>query len=185
LRERENKAFDDTTWYRFGRHQNINKQEDRKLIVAQTVKKARWAKEERSRQIELATLSLQDRLRIGSSLVVEYFKGELRILDEGIALLDAIFVAPEEAAQIAIHWRQVLRDNPVTESTLAARLASALRRVRHTPNKALASQIAELDRELRDLEHDISKAEKDLNTVVRALYALTTEEAAILQPAPT
>ena len=29
--------FDDDTWYRFGRHQNLDKQEFRKLIVAQTV----------------------------------------------------------------------------------------------------------------------------------------------------
>lgn len=38
LRARESSAFDDDTWWRFGRNQNIDKQEDRKLIVAQTVK---------------------------------------------------------------------------------------------------------------------------------------------------
>jgi Eco57I restriction-modification methylase len=38
LKAREGGAFDDDTWWRFGRHQNIDKQEDRKLIVAQTVK---------------------------------------------------------------------------------------------------------------------------------------------------
>jgi len=37
LRARESSAFNDENWYRFGRHQNIDKQEDRKLIVAQTV----------------------------------------------------------------------------------------------------------------------------------------------------
>ena len=37
LRARENNGFDDESWYRFGRHQNIDKQEDMKLIVAQTV----------------------------------------------------------------------------------------------------------------------------------------------------
>ena len=37
LRGRESNAFDDESWYRFGRHQNIDKQECRKLIVAQTV----------------------------------------------------------------------------------------------------------------------------------------------------
>ena len=37
LRAREAGSFDDDEWYRFGRHQNIDKQEDRKLIVAQTV----------------------------------------------------------------------------------------------------------------------------------------------------
>ena len=37
LRSRENGAFDDEDWYRFGRHQNLDKQEIEKLIVAQTV----------------------------------------------------------------------------------------------------------------------------------------------------
>lgn len=37
LRSREDGAFNDDTWYRFGRNQNIDKQETRKLVVAQTV----------------------------------------------------------------------------------------------------------------------------------------------------
>jgi hypothetical protein len=41
LRKRESNAFDDKTWYRFGRNQNIDKQEDAKLIVAQTVPEMR------------------------------------------------------------------------------------------------------------------------------------------------
>jgi hypothetical protein len=35
LRARENGKHDDATWYRFGRNQNLDKQEQRKLIVAQ------------------------------------------------------------------------------------------------------------------------------------------------------
>src|SRR3546814_468206 len=37
LKNRENGKFDDSQWYRFGRHQNLDKQEVQKLIVAQTV----------------------------------------------------------------------------------------------------------------------------------------------------
>ncbi|MDZ7698132.1 MAG: TaqI-like C-terminal specificity domain-containing protein [Deltaproteobacteria bacterium] len=37
LRRREGGKFDDDQWYRFGRHQNIDKQEISKLCVAQTV----------------------------------------------------------------------------------------------------------------------------------------------------
>jgi hypothetical protein len=37
LRERESDAFDDEAWYRFGRSQNLDKQDVAKLIVAQTV----------------------------------------------------------------------------------------------------------------------------------------------------
>jgi hypothetical protein len=41
LRKREAKAFDDECWYRFGRNQNIDKQDVAKLIVAQTVPEMR------------------------------------------------------------------------------------------------------------------------------------------------
>lgn len=37
LRARESSSFDDAQWYRFGRNQNLDKQELPKLIVAQTV----------------------------------------------------------------------------------------------------------------------------------------------------
>ena len=41
LRNRESKGFDDEQWYRFGRSQNIDKQDIPKLIVAQTVPEMR------------------------------------------------------------------------------------------------------------------------------------------------
>ena len=41
LRERETNSFDDETWYRFGRNQNLDKQDIPKLIVAQTVPEMR------------------------------------------------------------------------------------------------------------------------------------------------
>jgi len=37
LRKRESSSFDDHEWYRFGRNQNIDKQDITKLVVAQTV----------------------------------------------------------------------------------------------------------------------------------------------------
>jgi hypothetical protein len=41
LRARESDAFDDSTWYRFGRPQNLDKQENKKLLVAQIVPQLR------------------------------------------------------------------------------------------------------------------------------------------------
>ncbi|MBI4832972.1 MAG: Eco57I restriction-modification methylase domain-containing protein [Candidatus Lindowbacteria bacterium] len=43
LRKRENNGFDDNAWYRFGRNQNIDKQEMAKLCVAQLVPSMRVA----------------------------------------------------------------------------------------------------------------------------------------------
>lgn len=41
LRKRESSAFDDDQWWRFGRHQNLDKQDLEKLVVAQTVPEMR------------------------------------------------------------------------------------------------------------------------------------------------
>ncbi len=41
LRKRENNGFDDENWHRFGRNQNLDKQEMQKLVVAQTVPELR------------------------------------------------------------------------------------------------------------------------------------------------
>ena len=323
LRERESKKFDDERWYRFGRHQNIDKQEERKLVVAQTVQalavcpddkgefylnnvrvngilvtkepeywyllgilnsqvadwvfrriakpkdggyfeankqfiaplpipkasasviadvsdlakaltkhhtdrrgvlydlrrrfaacdvekkaeewlwpmrvkavdylktiapqelkpasKTRWAKEERARQIELSVQSMQDRLRIGACLTADYAKGELRVMDDETTVIDGIFANAEEASQIVVHWRDCLREKPVSENTSASDLSAALRNVRRTDNKALAAQIFDLDKKLTDLDRDIAKTEAKLNALAFTLYDLQPSEIAIVR----
>ena len=47
LRNRESKSFDDDEWYRFGRHQALDKQELPKLLVAQLVPELRLSFDER------------------------------------------------------------------------------------------------------------------------------------------
>lgn len=47
LREREGDSFDDHQWYRFGRHQNLDKQEVPKLLVAQLVPELRLSFDEK------------------------------------------------------------------------------------------------------------------------------------------
>jgi hypothetical protein len=47
LRRRENRSFDDDAWYRFGRHQGLDKQETPKLLVAQLVPELRLSFDER------------------------------------------------------------------------------------------------------------------------------------------
>jgi hypothetical protein len=46
LRSRERGAFDDANWWRFGRNQNLDKQDIQKLIVAQTVPDMRVSADE-------------------------------------------------------------------------------------------------------------------------------------------
>jgi hypothetical protein len=47
LRGRESGAFDDDTWWRFGRHQSLENQDIRKLVVAQTVPEMRVCADDR------------------------------------------------------------------------------------------------------------------------------------------
>jgi hypothetical protein len=49
LRKRESKKFDDDQWYRFGRHQNIDKQEVTKLLVPRLVANLACFADERGR----------------------------------------------------------------------------------------------------------------------------------------
>lgn len=48
LRGRESGAFDDEQWYRFGRNQNVDKQDCEKLIVAQTVPSLRLCADDKA-----------------------------------------------------------------------------------------------------------------------------------------
>lgn len=49
LRDREGKSFDDDGWYRFGRHQNLDKQEVPKLLVPRLVARLVCSADERGR----------------------------------------------------------------------------------------------------------------------------------------
>jgi hypothetical protein len=49
LRKRENKSFDDDKWYRFGRHQSLDKQEVPKLLVPRLVARLVCTADERGR----------------------------------------------------------------------------------------------------------------------------------------
>jgi hypothetical protein len=147
--------------------------------------KARWAKDERAKQIAVATQALQDGLRIGACLQVEFAKGELRLKDDATTVLESVFVDKDEATQIIIDWRNYLRENPITETTMASDLAQALRCIRKTANKVIASQIAELDDDLTCIEKEIGAKENELDSMAYKLYGLTPEEIAIIRSGVT
>jgi methylase of polypeptide subunit release factors len=143
--------------------------------------KNRWAKDERARRIAIATQALQDGLRIGACLTVEFAKGELRLKDDETTVLEGIFVDKSEATQIVIDWRNYLRINPITETTMASDLAQQLRCVRKTENKTIANQIAELDGDLTRIDKEIATKENELDSLAYKLYGLIPDEIAIIR----
>lgn len=138
--------------------------------------KAKWAKEQQAILVKAEIDILQDRLRSGAQLDVQLDNGELRIHDQGITVLDGIYVDAKYARQILISWRNFLRLNPVSDTLDAVALAEHLRNVRKTDNAAMAEQIENLDAELIRIEKEIATAETNLNRLANALYGLTADE---------
>jgi hypothetical protein len=141
----------------------------------------RWAKAEYEKKVGIATQALQDRLRIGACLKAEYIKGELRLSDESVVVLDGVFVDKSEAELILLNWNNYLRKGCITETSTAADLSHNLRTIRKPPTMAISLQIAEFDAELRDLDKQIAVAEKQLNALAYKLFALTSSEIEIVE----
>jgi hypothetical protein len=142
--------------------------------------KAAWAKEQRAKQIELATEDLQGRLRVGAFLEVELRKGELRLKDEGTTVLEGVFV-DAEAEQIAIYWRSFLRRTRITATVTAADFARQLRCIHTTDRVAIAKQISELDAQLSLLDKEIAANETAINSMAYTLYGLSPGEIRMIE----
>ncbi len=142
-----------------------------------------WAKEQKAKQTELAIEDFQSRLRAGVPLSAEFVEGELRIIDGDMAILNGVFVDPNEGQQIARDWRGVLRGVENSEAITASTLSRRLRQVRITSKATLATQIADLDSRVQTLDNDIRSAEAALNQRVYKLFRFKTDEIQMIERA--
>jgi hypothetical protein len=142
--------------------------------------KTAWAKSRQAEQVALVIDELKDRLRPGARLEAELSKGELRIHDEGITVLDGVFVDNDEAEQTLLDWRHYLRLNAIPDVPDIEGIAKRLRYVRLTKNAAVAKQIAKLYGEVCAVETELEAAEAALNKKVGTLYGLTPAENAVI-----
>jgi hypothetical protein len=142
--------------------------------------KTAWAKGKRAEQISLLIDELKDRIRPKARLEVSLDKGELQIFDDGIKVLDSVFVDSGESDQTLFSWRQYFRLNPISDVPDVEGITKHLRQILLTKNVAIAKQIKNLDGELSETEEQLAAAETTLNNLIVNLYALTAADVATI-----
>ncbi len=142
-----------------------------------------WAKLQRELALTRHLDTLNAMLRPGVRLSVANEYGELKVLANGAALIEGIFVDEAEAAFIAAQWRHKARQTNVTEKFDAKRLVNLLLKLRQTANDAICQQVVKIDADIQALDEQIAQAEADMNRLTYRLYGLTAEEIRLVEGA--
>jgi hypothetical protein len=107
-------------------------------------------------------------------------EGELRVVVDGVPIIDRIFVNEAEGEFIVAQWKLLAATFSITEKTDGRKLANALRKLVVTETSALVQQIITLEADLSELERDIRRREKEMNELVNSLYGLTDAEVLVV-----
>lgn len=140
-----------------------------------------WAKLQRKLKLTSHLEQMNPMLRPGVKLTVANDYGELKLMADGTALIEGIFLDEEEATFIAAQWRQKIRRTNVTQKFDANRLISLLLKLRKTSNPAIMKQVVEIDADTKALDSEIARAEDDMNQLTYRLYKLTEEEIRLVE----
>jgi hypothetical protein len=143
--------------------------------------KKQWAEAQRATALDDRYATIDARLRPGVALSASFANGELRFLVDGVAVIDRVFVDPEEGAFIAAIWDLIASTQTVSERTTGKRLADMLRKVRTDAPPALRRQIIDLQTKLAQVEGDIAAEEAAMNAHVYRLYGLSDEEIRLVE----
>ncbi len=140
-----------------------------------------WAKLQRELKLTAYFDRINAMLQPGVRLTVENDMGELRVLANGAALIEGIFVDDDEASFIAAQWRHKARQTNVTEKFDAKRLLGLLLKLRKTDNDAICKQVVKIDADIQALDEQIACAEADMNALTYKLYGLTDTEVRLVE----
>jgi len=140
-----------------------------------------WAKLQRKLKLAAHLEQINPMLRPGVKLTVTNDYGELKLMADGTALIEGIFLDEEEAAFITAQWRQKARRTNVTQKFDATRLTSLLLKLRKTSNPAIIKQVVGIDADIETLDSEIAQAENDMNQLTYRLYKLTEEEIRLVE----
>lgn len=140
-----------------------------------------WAEAQRATALEDRYATIDARLRPGVALSTSFANGELRFFVDGVAVIDRVFLDPEEGAVIAALWDLIASTLTVSERTNGKRLGDMLRKVRTEAPAALRRQIIDLQTRLAQVEHDIAAEEAAMNAHVYRLYGLSDEEIRLVE----
>jgi hypothetical protein len=138
-----------------------------------TTDRRKWA-EERLDEMEAARVeALQAALDRGGRREARFERGELRLYESGVVVLDKIYL-DEAAGRLAeAYWRWLLLSGPARE---AERFASDLRRPPAPSDVPAAAQFIERVATLAEEVAAIEVDERALNEVLYGLYRLAPEE---------
>jgi hypothetical protein len=140
-----------------------------------------WAKSQRELKLTDHLEIINTMLRPGIMLSVVNEFGELKLLAEGVPLIEGIFLPEGEAAFIAAQWRQKARLTNVTEKFDAKRLVNLLLKLRETDNQAIRDQVIQIDADIQKIEKQITQAESDMNSLSYQLYKLADQEIGLVE----
>ena len=138
----------------------------------------KWAREERDRRVAVQIDILATRLLPNLPLEVRLQKGELKLLSNGVPLVDSVYVLDSEAALALATWRQFIRTHPISD---ARSLVNGLLDLRSTDNAALKAQLEKLDVEAEAVEAKIAGIESKLDALVYSMFGLDADEIKLIE----
>lgn len=140
-----------------------------------------WANFQREMALTKHLDAITPMLQPGVNLSVANEYGELKLLANGAALIEGIFVDETQAAFIAAQWRHKARKTNVTEKFDGKRLVNLLLKLRKTTNEAIRQQVVKIDADIQALDEQIAQAEADMNALTYRLYGLTADEIRLVE----
>lgn len=140
-----------------------------------------WARSQRESLLAVHLEKINPMLRPGVKLTAAAECGELKLMADGVPLIEGIFPGDDEAAFIAAQWRQKTRQTNVTEKFDAKRLTGLLLKLRKTGNPEIMKQVVRIDADIRTIDVEISRTEADMNALTYRLYKLTEEEIRLVE----
>ena len=154
----------------------LKKSEEGKGVGLKGKVLTKWAEVTYSDRLAEKLQHLVARLSPGVKLSAEEEDGELKLIADGVQVIDSVFLNEQEAEWVLTQWKHILRTTNVTPSLTAEKLLDALLKLKKTESEGLRKQIVELDKKLDGLEAKIAEKEVAINTLLYRLYNLTDEE---------
>ena len=146
-----------------------------------TAERRAWARTAYETDLETRQDALGSAVRPGTTLDADLADGELRLLANGVPVLDRIFVTATEGAFLLAQWKVLAFTLAITERLDGKALSRKLRTLAiPDDNPAVVEQVVANVAALGACEAAIRTAEAAMNEVVFALYGLTAAERALV-----
>ena len=120
------------------------------------------------------------KLRPGASLDADLVDGELRLLADGVPLLDRIFLTGAEGAFVLAQWMVLASGSAVGEQADGGKLLKAFRTLAVPENPAVEEQVVAMAGELMACDTSIAELEGSMNQLTFDLYRLTQAEISLV-----